>query len=181
MKSSVIGTEELLKKFNVLDEAVQGENLALATDAGSMVILNGARKNIKDQGLIRTRTLSRSLASEHEEIMPTRVTDAIGTNLEYGPIQEYGGTIRAKKGKYLAIPIGRLKGSPVGKNLSLRKTGSGTLFLVDDAGQAQYVLKESVAIPAKPYLRPAYDTNQVKAQEAIGKVLKQLIERASNV
>lgn len=181
MKSSVIGTEELLKKFNALDEVVQGANLALATDAGSMVILNGARKNIKDQGLIRTRTLSRSLASEHEEITPTRVTDAIGTNLEHGPIHEYGGTIRAKKGKYLAIPIGGMKGSPVGKNLSLRKTGGGTLLLVDEGGQAQYVLKESVTIPARPYLRPAHDANQVMAKEAIGKVLKQLIEGASNV
>ncbi|PKN91104.1 MAG: hypothetical protein CVU44_21035 [Chloroflexi bacterium HGW-Chloroflexi-6] len=181
MKSSVIGTEELLRKFNALDEVVQGANLALATDAGSMVILNGARKNIKDQGLIRTRTLSRSLTSEHEEITPTRVADAIGTNLEYAPIHEYGGTIRAKKGKYLAIPIGGMKDSPVGKNLHLTKTSGGTLLLVDDGGQAQYVLKESVTIPARPYLRPAYDANQAKAQEAIGKVLKQLIIEASNV
>lgn len=181
MKSEVIGTEELLRKFKALDEVVQGANLALATDAGSMVILNGARKNIKDQGLIRTRQLSRSLASEHAEITPTRVTDNIGTNLEYGPIHEYGGTIRAKKGKYLAIPIGGMKGSPVGKGLSLRKTGGGTLLLVDGSGQAQFVLKESVTITARPYLRPAYDDNQAKAQEAIGKVLKQLIEVASNV
>lgn len=181
MKSSVIGTNELLNKFRALDESVQGENLAQATSAGSMVILNAARKNIKAQGLIRTRQLSRSLASEHAEVTPTRVTDNIGTNLEYGPIHEFGGTIRPAKGKYLAIPIGGMTGSPLGKNLRLRKTGRGTLLLVDDGGQAQYVLKESVTIQARPYLRPAHDENKSQAQDAIGSTLKQLIEKASNV
>lgn len=181
MKSGVIGTDELMRKFESLDEAVQGENLALATNAGGMVILSGARKNIKDQGLIRTRHLIRSLAQEHEEVTPTRVTNAIGTNLEYGPIHEFGGTIRAKKGKYLAIPVGSLKGSPVGKGLRLVKNRSGTLLLVDETGQAQYVLKESVTIPARPYLRPAHDDNRAKAQDVIGRVLKKLILEAAGV
>jgi phage gpG-like protein len=180
-KSSVIGTDELMRKFKSLDEGVQGENLALATDAGGMVILNGARKNIKDQGLIRTRQLSRSLAQEREEVTPTQVTNVIGTNVEYGPIHEFGGTIRAKNGKYLAIPIGSLKGSPVGKGLHLRKTRGNTLLLVDSAGEAQYVLKQSVTIPARPYLRPAHDDNQAKAQEAIARVLKKLVMEAASV
>lgn len=181
MKSSVLGTDELMRRFNALNEHLQGENLALATDAGGMVVLKAARENIKNQGLVRTRHLSRSLTQERDEVTPTRASNVVGTNLEYGPIHEFGGTIRPKKGKYLAIPIGSLKGSPVGKGLHLRKARGSTLLLVDSAGDAQYVLKESVTIPAKPYLRPAHNDNLAKTQDAIAKVLKELILEAASV
>lgn len=183
-KSSVIGTDELLRKFKALGETVQGENLALATDAGGMVILNAARENIKSQGLIRTRTLSRSLSQEHEDVTPTQVTNVIGTNVEYGPIHEYGGVIRARSGKYLAIPVGgsSYKDSPRNHpRLRAQKTSNGRLVLISPNGEVRYVLVQSVTIPARPYLRPAHDDNQGKAQETIGQVLRRLVMEAAGV
>jgi HK97 gp10 family phage protein len=182
-KSQVIGTDELLAKFRALGEAAQGENLALATLAGGMVVLDAAKKNVKDQGLMRTRTLSRSLTQEVEEQSPEHVTVAIGTNLVSAKIHEYGGTITPKNGKYLAIPLSktaRAAGSPRKFPLVLHlvKGGSGNLVLVSDEGEAHYVLMKSVYIPAKPYLRPAYDENVAEAQKTIAGVFVGLIEKA---
>jgi HK97 gp10 family phage protein len=183
-KTQVIGTSELKAKFEALDEAVRGETLAAATLAGGMVLLNKARKNIKDLGLIRTRTLSRSLSQKVVEQSATAVAVEVGTNLEYAAIQEYGGTVTAKKSKYLAIPLtktARGAGSPRNFPLTLHlvKGGSGNLVLVSDEGQAHYVLKTSVTIPARPYLRPAFDDNKEEIRAAIGDAIKTLILKAA--
>ena len=80
----------------------------------------------------------------------------VGTNVIYAAIQEFGGIIKPKDAKHLAIPIGDLKGSPRQyPDLHIAKTRSGTWLLMDGQGKVQYVLKDSVTIPARPYLRPA--------------------------
>ncbi len=179
-KSCVIGTDELMRKFKALDEAVQEEALAFAVLEGAKVITDEARANIQKQGLIKTRTLSRSISEAIEERSATRAVVAIGTNLEYAAIHEYGGTIRPKNGKYLAIPVGTYKGSPTTHaDLKVVKTRSGSLVMLDDNGTVQYVLKPSVTIPARPYLRPALDDKKEEARQRIGESLKRLIEKAA--
>jgi phage gpG-like protein len=185
MESKILGADELKRKFAALGEAVQEKHLVAATLSGGLVILNAAIENIKAQNLIRTRTLSRSITEVVAEQQPARVAVDIGTNLEYAPTHEYGGTIRAKQGKYLAIPLtkaARAAGSPrsFGIPLRLRRGGSGNLVLVDANGQAQYVLKQSVTIPARPYLRPAFDDKHGEAQAQIGASLLRLIEQVEN-
>jgi len=175
----VIGTEELLAKFKALSEAVQGDALAEATMSGGQIILEAAKGNIQEQGLIRTRTLSRSLSEEVVEKSPQRAVVAVGTNLEYAAIHEFGGVIQAKRRKYLAIPVGELTGSPMKYDLHAIKTRKGNLVLMDASGKVQYVLKPSVRIPARPYLRPAFDEKHGQAQEKIGESLKIMIEKAA--
>lgn len=176
----VIGRDELMRKFRAMGEAVQGATLANAARAGGLVILNAAKDNVKKQGLIRTRTLSRSLHEEVVEQGKDRAAVDIGTNLEYAAIHEYGGTIRAKTSKYLAIPIGDRIGSPRKySDLRVKKTGKGNLLLVDGSGKAQYVLKASVVISARPYLRPALDEHGDEAQHEMGSAFKTLIEKAA--
>lgn len=178
--SIVVGKEELIRKFRSLGESVQGMSLARAAQAGSLPILNGARDNIKDKGLIRTRTLSRSLHIEVSMEGATRAVAETGTNIEHAAIHEFGGTIRPKANKYLAIPVGTYKDSPRNHpQLKLRKTGNGNLVLVSPTGTVQYVLKPSVEIPARPYLRPAFDEHQAEAIEDTGKAFKQLVEKAA--
>ena len=180
MNAKVIGTEELMVKFRVLNEAVQEENLSAATLAGGTVIVGATKENIAAQGLIRTRNLSRSIHEEVLERSSQRVVVGIGTNVDYGPIHEFGGVIQAKRSKYLAIPVNGASGSPAKRSdLHVLKTAGGTLVLVDASGQIQYVLRSSVTIPAQPYLRPALDEHGDEAQEEIGRALAALIEKAA--
>jgi phage gpG-like protein len=178
-QGELIGSEDLTRKFSILDEALKGEALANGVTAGGMVMLNAVRGKVKDNGLIRTRTLSRSLHQEITETTATSVTVEVGTNLQHAAIHEYGGTIRPKKGKYLAIPIGTLTGSPQTHELKLRKTGAGNLLLVNASGTPQYLLRQSVEIPARPYMRPAWDENQEAIQTEVARVARQKIMKAA--
>ena len=83
------------------------------------------------------------------------------TDVGYALIHELGGTIVPKRAKFLTVPVtdsARRAGSP--RNMSgLRyaKSKGGQPVLVDKAGRLQYLLRKSVTIPARPYLRPAAD------------------------
>lgn len=73
----------------------------------------------------------------------------VGTNLEYAAIQEFGGTIRPKNGRLLR-------------------------WVADDGEE---IFARSVTIPARAYLRPAFDTKQDEAVDAIARVLRKVVER----
>lgn len=176
----VSGKAALIRKFRAMKEVAQGQTLARTVQAGSKTILNAAKDNIKRQGLIRTRTLSRSI---HEEISmqgSSVAVSEIGTNIEYAAIHEFGGVVRPKTAKYLAVPVGNYKGSPrKHPGLKLRKTAGGTLVMVDGSGRVQYVLKKSVEVPAQPYLRPAFDEHKDEALDDMGRAFKALVMKAA--
>lgn len=79
----------------------------------------------------------------------------------YGPVQEFGATIRAKRAKNLAIPLtdeARQAGSPRKFNdLFPIRSKKGNLLLVRRSGQQiepLYKLQPSVTIPPRPHARP---------------------------
>jgi phage gpG-like protein len=103
----------------------------------------------------------------------------VGSNLPYARIHEFGGVITAKKG-YLPIPLNqvardmqrRAGGSlrNVG-GLSTIRSKKGNLLLgrfkrgkgkaygkgrADNGFEPLFVLKKSVRMPARPYMRPAF-------------------------
>lgn len=83
-------------------------------------------------------------------------------DVEYALIHELGGVIEPKNTKYLAIPmtsLARKAGSPRNlTNLAFVQSLKGQPMLVDDeSGEVHYLLRLSVTIPARPYLRPAGD------------------------
>ena len=102
-----------------------------------------------------------------------------GTNVRYGAILERGGVIRAKKGKFLAIPINPIAKLQSARGVNLRsqnmqviKTSTGKILLVGKdkikrsvtSGtkgtlrfnhEPVYLLKKSVTIQPHPYLKPA--------------------------
>jgi phage gpG-like protein len=101
-----------------------------------------------------------------------------GTNVRYAAIHEYGGIIKPKRAKNIAIPIGSRKGSPRKYNdLSFIMPG-GTKLLIDATGEAQYVLKPSVKIPKRPYMAPSLEERRPIILERARKMLQKLIERA---
>ena len=80
--------------------------------------------------------------------------------------QEEGATIRPKNARYLAIPLDpgpAVTGAGVSRynsprqvpGLSVRRSSGGNLSLVDDTGRPWYVLRKSVRIRGKFYLKRA--------------------------
>lgn len=176
----VIGKDALIRKFRALGDVAQGMTLARTVQAGAMPIVNAAKANIKEEELIRTRQLSRSIHAEISMQGSSIAQAEVGTDLEYGPIHEFGGIIRAKSAKYLAIPVGTYKGSPLKHpRLKIRITNAGNLVMVDSSGRVQYVLKTSVEIPAQPYLRPAFDEHKQEAIDDMGRAFKALVLKAA--
>ena len=110
----------------------------------------------------------------------TRYTLHVGTNVVYAQIHEFGGTIRAKSGKLLAIPFHpSAKGrSPKDfPNLHYVKSGAGgTPRLMNDDGQTMFLLKPRVTIRAKPYLRPAFDDMQLLIPHMIAEDIRKSIK-----
>lgn len=101
-----------------------------------------------------TGALSRSITTSE---VPGKLAMAVGSGMIYARIHELGGVIKPQNAKHLAIPIGNLKGSPKQhKGLHLVVSRNSGLFLADSTG-LQYVLKDSVTMPARPYLTPALD------------------------
>jgi len=84
----------------------------------------------------------------------------IGTNVVYGPIHEFGGTIKRRARTQLASLRGRKKG----KKLSMWSVKS---FEVS-AGDTQ--------IPARPYLRPALQSNREKIRQLFALELDKLLD-----
>lgn len=148
----------------------------------------------------KSGTLMRSITHVDKTINPLQPTYRVGTNLVYAGIQEYGGRIQAKKGKFLAIPVGvdgqraarDAKGDIRSLNLRLVKTKNGKLLLVKNlapgmkavkGGAASkygetkilFVLKKSVYLPPRPYMRPAYAAMKPKIDANIREAIKEAI------
>jgi HK97 gp10 family phage protein len=99
----------------------------------------------------RSGTLSRGITTEVLSQGATRARVAVSTSrIPYARIQEYGGTIRAKAGGWLVF-----RG----------KSGN-------------FVRVRQVTIPARPYLRPAFDTQKDAAVAEFGAALRDLIDEA---
>ena len=73
----------------------------------------------------------------------------------YADIQERGGWIFPKKGKFLAIPLPGTKGSPRNYNIFFLRTVTGNLLACEKTGKtgrtfkARFVLVKSVKLPAR--------------------------------
>lgn len=83
----------------------------------------------------------------------------------YAAIHEYGGTITPKSAKNLTIPTDnnrRADGSAIMTAKELFSSGksfvrNGTAFMTESKGKIvpMFLLRKSVKIPARPYIRPA--------------------------
>ena len=179
MKSTVVilGEPELQAWFDDLDAELSESVLVSAAQAGGLPIQNSA----KEKAPKRTRTLSRSIHMEVVKSSSSYVEIAIGTDLESAPIHEFGGTIRAKNVKFLAIPLTEEAQQYVSPRNFPRELhyvpAKGGGVLMDENDDAHYLLRKSVTIPARPYLRPAADEKEAEAVENIRGALLAQLER----
>jgi hypothetical protein len=120
---------------------------------------------------------------------PSTVQGTIGSKLPYARIQEYGGTIVPKNGKYLAIPLDAAlnqQGIPLRPgprfwtNTFVAKSKAGNLLIFQKRGAGiipLYVLKTSVTLPARLGLGATVRSQIPFFQErAINQMLKSMRE-----
>ena len=153
---------------------------------------------------VRTGRLSQSIAGKIEPGAETdviRLTLAAGgrvaggADVNYAATHEFGATITPKNAKMLRIPFPggpALTGAGVdrfatplratGAGLfAIQKTAGGKLVLVNTAakgkaaGRPWYVLKRSVKIPARPFLRPAVDEVAATIPAVIEKAIRKAV------
>ena len=81
----VRGLGSLQRKFDRMAKRATGEQIAAALEAGALIIRNSA----KAKAPYLTGTLRSSINSE-ARANGTRAEARVGTNIEYGPYQEFG-------------------------------------------------------------------------------------------
>jgi phage gpG-like protein len=90
VRSQMLGLPEFKAQLNRLSDAANADTLANAVTAGLLLIQNVAAKKAP----YRTGTLSRSIHSEILEKRRNYAIGAVGTDVVYGPIQEFGGVVK---------------------------------------------------------------------------------------
>lgn len=147
VKSTIIGLGELQAQFKRIAKAARGEMLAKAGTAGLLLVQNAALPKAPK----RTGTLRRSIHTEVLEQRADYAEVAVGTDVIYAAIQEFGGVVKPKVAKIL------------------HWVGEGG---VD-------VFAKSVTIPPHPYLRPAWDENIDKTITEVKASLVDMIKKAA--
>ena len=133
------GTEEMLANLARIDSRIRGDVAVRAVFAGGIQIQNRARINAPVlTGALRNSvsTIARNTSDGAEAIIGFR-------GLSYARIQEFGGTVYARKGKYLRF---KYKG--------------------------QWVSKTSVKVRGKHYLQRAVDADHAGTVGAMASVIK---------
>lgn len=104
-----------------------------------------------------------------------------GTVLQYAGIHEFGGVIKPKTGKFLAIPIRKeLKGKSPREIQGLEfipLKGSSPILakIVNEKVTPYFLLKRSVTIPERSFLRSTIN-DKAKMEKALKKSNRQLME-----
>lgn len=144
--------------------------LAAALDAETR-----ARALARERMRVRTGQLVRSIRGEvtgPPEAPELRLSAGRAVPLRYAAMQEYGGTVRPKRGRWLAIPTGAaLTASGVPRYETARQVpglrfvsidGARALLVRDVGGrrgrsEILYYLRRKVQIRPKSYMQDAFD------------------------
>ena len=135
-------------------------------------IVNDAKRNVQQVLTMRTGKLRRSIGF--------RMVDngvEIGTfGVPYGRIHEFGGVITPKRRSFLTIPADRPFIGRSALNFNLRfgriPPKGGKPYLFTEQGTAAYRLVKRVEIKARPFLGPAFKSNEKFAIELIERALR---------
>lgn len=164
--------------------------LAAAGTRAAIAGERAARERARTALAVRTGHLRRSIqgsSAVDSNGMSVRLRAGGGTGaVKYARIQELGGTVRPKKGRYLRIPLKAAKtaagvdryAGPLRQalpGLFVLRAKSGKLFLVQPKGKGKrrklvylYLLVERSVIGPHPYLRPSIDEAAQVLRAALG-------------
>ena len=135
-------------------------------EAALMLVERRVKKKLSGEVLnVRTGALRSSIMWTVRR-RPKALIGRIGSNLVYAAIHEFGGTIYPVRARYLTIPFPGVKGRArdyentfIAKNIIFQRLGNRIRPL--------FVLKESVTIPARPYLRPAVEESKDRIRKLL--------------
>ena len=162
------GRREAVERIKRLTPEIR-ENGAREIMRLSVVLRETARQKYTEAGLhVRTGALESSIQAlpitetEHEIIGKV----VAGQKLKYARAQEFGAVIRPKHARYLAIPLAAAKTAAGVARFAPRQAAAagydstfvskGVIFgRQGDQAIPLFVLKRSVRIPARPFMRPA--------------------------
>ena len=139
------GARKLKRKLNNMSESVRADKLETAARAGAFPISNEAKRRAPK----KSGTLARSIGPETTHKTATKVKIAIGTNVVYARIHEYGGVITPKQADMLHFTI-----------------------------DGKEIFTDEVQMPARPYLRPAFDEKKREAEKEMRDAWVSLIKGA---
>lgn len=125
-----------------MTEAVKMGNLEAAATIGAMPIANEARRIVRKV----SGNLARSITIRTVKRTPNDVRVAVGTNVVYAKMVEYGGVIVPRNKRFLAW-----------------QTPSG-----------EWRFARRVVQPSRPFLRPAFASKQVEGRAAAFAALTKL-------
>lgn len=164
-------------------------------------IVNGGEASGGSTLSVGTGTLRRSIrVNENENVglRPKVVVKAGGRssagNVPYAAIHEFGGVILPRNVKYLPVPlpwaqqrakqIRRKAGATLrnARNLTLIKSKRGNLLLAEMTGKGKgrrmspvFILKKSVRMTARPYMRPSLVESRPKMLSNIKSEIRKAI------
>ena len=147
VRVQMVGLEEFKGQLKRIRAAATGALLGNALLAALLPVQNAAKEKVPK----RIRTLSRSI---HSEVLETRdgyAEAAVGTDVVYAAIHEFGGVITPKRARMLH-------------------------WVDPDSGEN--IFANAVTIPPRPYLRPAWDENQDGMVAELKAALRAMIEAA---
>lgn len=144
-----------------------------AEGIAKLAVTNGGSSGLNARsGALRNsiRSVVKSISGIGESELELSAGGRFGGNdVRYARIHELGsdGPIRPKRAKNLAIPtkeartaagVSRVPSPRDFPDLRWAQSKGGQPMLVDESGTPMFILRKSVTIPARPYLRPSLDT-----------------------
>ena len=137
---------EYLGELRKIEGAMQRVTAATLTETAQAVTTR-AERNIKCEMIVRTAYTTKSLRTyKASPSRPIARQDAVsGTVSEYLPIQDEGGTIKARK-RRIAVPTNAVRGVNRRKRIPSR-------YRIDTMGSRAFILRP--ASPVKVLRRPA--------------------------
>jgi HK97 gp10 family phage protein len=146
------GIQSLVAKLSRLESEISND-LEHAATQGAFVFEKAAKENVSGRGGLRVRTghFRDSIGTKTAEKTSTRVVVAVTVNHPGAKIHEFGGVIKAKNKPYL-------------------------VFTTEDG---EWHTVKSVTMPARPYLRPAFDSEKGTVRDTIAADLRTSIRRVT--
>ena len=145
------GVKILVNNVYKVERAVSGQELLKAVMAGGQVLEAYAKINANQVFSGKALNhLAGSIQTVKDSVTATGAFVNVGPTVVYGRIHELGGIIKPVFKKFLH-------------------------FFIDD----KEIFTKIVRMPARPYLRPAFDEHQKDIEDAVGFQVKKLIEGAT--